>query len=157
MIECDKMKKKLIFITLFLFVIDYVSKFLVLNFLETNQSITLIPGLFSLTLSKNTGVAFSMLDGKVPIIILLSIVVIWFLIHSIRYGFQNYWEFFGYAFVIGGAFGNLFDRIVYGYVIDFLDFTIFGWDYPIFNFADCFIVVGIIILLIISFRERGDS
>ena len=154
----DSIRKKryfFLFIILF-FLVDFVTKQLVIHCLREGQSNVLIPHFFSLTLAKNEGIAFSMLDGEVPMIILLSIVVIWFLMHSIRHGFQNYWEFFGYAFVIGGALGNLFDRIIYGYVIDFLDFNIFGWDYPIFNFADCFVVVGIIILLIISFRERGD-
>ena len=63
----------------------------------------------------------------------------------------------GYSFIIGGAIGNLIDRIMYGYVVDFLDFKIFGYNYPIFNLADTFIVVGMFILIIISFREVGDK
>ena len=57
------------------------------------------------------------------------------------------------SLILGGSLGNLLDRIIYGYVIDFLDFNILGYNYPIFNFADSFIVVGTIILLINSIRN----
>ena len=59
-----------------------------------------------------------------------------------------------YGIIIGGILGNVVDRIVYGYVIDFLDFKIFVYDYPIFNFADTFIVIGIILMIIISIRKE---
>ena len=54
----------------------------------------------------------------------------------------------GFSLLLAGSIGNLFDRIVYGYVIDFIDVYIFGYDYPIFNLADSFIVIGIILLLL---------
>ena len=70
-------------------------------------------------------------------------------------------EQFAYGMIIGGILGNFFDRLIYGYVIDFLDFKIFSYNYPIFNFADSFIVIGIIILIIIEIRkdknERNNS
>ena len=56
--------------------------------------------------------------------------------------------------LLAGIIGNLIDRIIYGYVIDFLDFTIFNYNYPIFNIADTFIVIGILILIILSFKEN---
>ena len=62
-------------------------------------------------------------------------------------------ECLSYGMIIGGIVGNLLDRLIQGSVIDFLDFKIFGYDYPIFNLADSFIVVGIIILFIASIRK----
>ena len=58
----------------------------------------------------------------------------------------------GYGLILGGAIGNFIDRIVYGYVIDFIDIDIFGWNYPIFNLADMFIVVGVILVMIDAWR-----
>ena len=66
----------------------------------------------------------------------------------------NVFESVTYGMIIGGAVGNLFDRLVHGYVIDFFDFYIFGYDAPIFNIADIFIVVGIGLVLVSSFKEE---
>ena len=70
-------------------------------------------------------------------------------------------ENISYGMIIGGILGNLFDRVFFGYVIDFIDFRIFGYNYPIFNLADSFIVIGVIIMAIITIRkeyhERSSS
>ena len=63
-------------------------------------------------------------------------------------------ECLSFGMIIGGIFGNLFDRLFFHYVIDFLDFKLFGYNYPIFNLADCFIVIGIILMFIISIRKE---
>ena len=60
----------------------------------------------------------------------------------------------GKALVLGGAVGNLYDRIAYGAVRDFFDVYLFGWSYPVFNVADAALVVGIVILLVCSWRDR---
>ena len=69
---------------------------------------------------------------------------------------NNKIEKFSYGFIFGGAVGNLIDRIIYGYVVDFLDFNLFGYSAPIFNFADTFIVIGVIMFFVFS-REAGDK
>ena len=66
-------------------------------------------------------------------------------------------EFINYSILIGGIFGNLFDRIKYGKVIDYLDFNIFGYNFPIFNFADICIVISVILLLIYNIKEGKNA
>ena len=71
-------------------------------------------------------------------------------------------EHLSYGMLLGGIFGNFFDRLIYGSVVDFLDFYILGYNFPIFNLADCFIVIGIILVIITNIRkdkknERNSS
>ena len=62
-----------------------------------------------------------------------------------------------YSLLIGGILGNLFDRIIYGYVVDYLDFYIFGYNFPIFNVADMCIVVAVILAMIDIIRSENDE
>ena len=57
--------------------------------------------------------------------------------------------------IIGGALGNFIDRIIYGYVIDFIDINLFGWNYPVFNIADMMIVIGVFLLVINAWRCKN--
>ena len=132
----------IIFITLIVIILDIISKILISNILILNESITVIPNFFYLTYANNYGGAWSIFEGNTLII---------------YYLFKNKVtrkiEIIGYSLLLGGAIGNLIDRIVYGYVIDFLDFYIFKYDFPIFNVADIGIVVGIILLLVSMILE----
>ena len=148
--------KKIFIISSIILFIDIISKRLVINFMIEDESIVLIDNFFSLTYVKNTGVAFSFMDGYVPLIIISTIIVLYMIFKYIRYSDISKWDSIGYSLVIGGAIGNLCDRIVYGYVIDFLDFNIFGLNYPIFNLADTFIVIGVVILLIFGKSGRNE-
>ena len=62
-----------------------------------------------------------------------------------------------YSLVIGGSLGNLIDRIIRGHVIDFIDVKIFGCNFPIFNIADTFIVIGVFLLIIIALRKEHSN
>ncbi len=147
--------KKTFIISLFVLIIDIISKQLVSHFLAEGECIVIIPKFFSLTFAKNTGVAFSMLEGMNVFIIIVTIIVILCIIRYILNSSYLFYEVVGYSFIIGGAMGNLIDRIIYGYVIDFLDFNIFGYDFPVFNIADSAIVIGVILIVIFSFK-KGD-
>lgn len=149
--------KKIIWIIGLVLLIDIFSKLLVSKFMIENQSIKIIDNFFYLTYAHNTGVAFSFLSGNIPFIVVMTFIVIVLMIKYVYSKKLSKFEFVSYGLVIGGAIGNLIDRVVYGYVIDFIDIYIFGYDYPIFNIADSCIVVGIIIIFIISIKEESSD
>ena len=149
--------KKVIAISSISFLIDRITKIIVCSILKTGESIPIIKNFFSITLAKNTGVAFSLLEGKIDIVIIVTLIVLFLIIDMLRKNNIKENEKKYYALMIGGALGNLLDRIIYGYVIDFLDFKIINYNYPIFNIADSCIVIGMILLLINSIKEKGES
>ena len=88
-----------------------------------------------------------MLAGHRWLIILVNLIIMIFLYFYMKKFKENKRNTIAFAMVFGGLFGNLVDRIVYGYVIDFIDFYVFNYNYPIFNFADSFICIGVMLLL----------
>lgn len=147
--------KKIFIISFIILIIDIISKKLVVSFMIENESIKVIDNFFSLTYVKNTGVAFSMIEGYVWLIIIATIVILFMLFKFIKDDTNNKFDLISYGFIIGGAVGNLIDRLFYGYVVDFFDFSIFSYQAPIFNVADIFIVVGVFMLII--FGRNGDK
>lgn len=147
--------KRIILISILTLIIDIISKQLVLNLMIEYQSINIIPGFFNLTLAKNTGIAFSFLEGKLPLIIIMTMIIILIILKYLKHSNPNKYESICYGLIIGGAIGNLLDRIIYHYVIDFLDFKIFNYSFPIFNLADTAIVIGVILLIILSVIEES--
>ena len=146
-----------IILTILFFVVDLVSKLVVSNIMEVHDSIIVIPSIFNISYFRNTGGAWSILSGHTWLLILVSLFIIIFIVMYVyRNKTKNKFELFGYSMILGGAIGNFVDRIIYGYVIDFLDFNIFGYDFPIFNFADTFIVIGVLILVVSSFGVREN-
>lgn len=149
--------KKILAIALFILFLDIITKQLIVNTLFEHQSIAIIKNFFYLTYAKNDGIAFSFLEGKVPFIIIMTVIVIFLILKYIKDNDPTKIEMYCYGLIIGGAIGNLLDRVLYGYVIDFLDFYLFSYHFPIFNLADTSIVIGIFILLIASLKERSDK
>ena len=147
-----------ILITLLVLMLDLVSKIVVVNYLELGESVKLIDKFLYLTYVRNTGAAWSILANNTYIISLISLVIIigliWYIYNN---KINSKCEKVGYALVLGGAIGNLVNRIIYGYVIDFIDVKIFNYDYPIFNLADIFIVVGVILLVIYNWRNGNGN
>lgn len=153
------MRNKLLYvIAIIVFLVDLFSKFLIVDLFKYNKSVTIIKSFFYINYVKNRGGAFSMLDGNVLFIIIVTIVIFFFIFKYLMGRNLNLLEKWGYGLIIGGAFGNLFDRVVYGYVIDFLDFYIFKYDFPVFNIADCGIVIGVLLIILYSVKfEDGDK
>lgn len=142
------MQKKTYIIASFILLIDQISKSILEIYFKLNESKTIIKDFFRITIVHNTGGAWSILNNHSYIFIIISILA---LVILIRFMFQfknNLRNNIAFACVVAGVTSNLADRIFLGYVRDFLDFTIFGYDYPIFNIADIAIVVGVILLII---------
>ena len=142
------MNKKTYLIAVLVLIIDQISKSLIEIFFKLNESVMVIKNFFYITVVHNTGGAWSIFSNHSYLFIIASIVAIVLLI-KFMFGFKNNLRnSIAFASLFGGIFSNLADRLFLGYVRDFLDFKIFGYDYPIFNIADIAIVVGVILLII---------
>ncbi len=132
-------------------VVDQLSKNLVASMMETGQSITVINKFFYITYVRNPGAAFGMFPYQTAFFIAITLVVSVLILYYYRIISDDHkWLRFGLALQLGSALGNLVDRVRSGYVIDFIDFSI--WP-PVFNLADSAIVIGIGIFLITFWRD----
>ena len=139
--------------TIIFLVVDIISKILISNLMSVGQSFQIVRNFFNITYVRNAGAAWSILSGKTWLLIIVSLIIISLIVFYIyKNKPKSNIEKISYSMILGGAIGNLLDRIIYGYVVDFLDFNIFGYDYPIFNLADSFILVGVILLVIYTWR-----
>lgn len=134
---------------------DQFSKFLVVEHIDKAENIVIIKDFFSLTNVSNYGAGFSIMQNKTFFLIAITLIaivaVIYLLIKSKKEELLNR---ISYLLIISGAIGNLIDRIKLNYVIDFLDFNFFGYNFPVFNLADCFITIGCALLLISILKEN---
>lgn len=154
--------KKILPISLLFVVIDQVVKIIVINKMALQQSITIINNFFNITYVRNTGAAWSILSGNVLLLIMISVLaLVTIYYYLIKDKDLNKIDIVSYSMLIGGIIGNLIDRIVHGYVIDYLDFKIFNYNFPIFNIADTLIVISIIIiginLIVGEYREQNRN
>ena len=147
------MKRIFLFSFIFLF-IDQIIKFLIDRFMVLNTSIILIKDFFSITYVHNDGAAFSILSGNRIFLIIVTIISLFLILKFLIPKDIRKLDIITYSMLIGGILGNFIDRIFRGYVIDFLDFNLFGYNYPIFNFADILIVVSVILIIIIEFKRN---
>lgn len=133
--------------------LDQWSKYLTVQNISLGETKEFIPGFLSLTHLRNTGAAWSLLEGKMiffyVITVIVSVVIIYLLIKNYK---KSIWYSVGLSFVLAGAIGNFIDRVRLGYVVDMLqtDFM----NFPIFNVADSTLVVGVICIFIYLFDFR---
>jgi signal peptidase II len=157
------MKRKyllLLIISVAVIVLDQVTKLAVLKSFRLGESIILFDGFFNLTYVRNTGAAFGILaeahpDFRVPFFLLVPLIALSAIGYIFRRIPDHDWKLaIALAMVVGGAIGNLIDRIAYGYVVDFLDFHWkYGYHFPAFNLADSAICVGVGILMLDLLRN----
>jgi signal peptidase II len=144
-------------------VLDRLTKIIVDRTMSLHQSIPIIDGFFSLTYVRNTGAAFGILSGsheafRLPFLILVSVLALGFVVVMLkRLRDEERGLITALSFIIGGAIGNLVDRVLYGEVIDFLDFYWSHYHWPAFNLADSCITVGVLITLYYLIRVKGED
>ena len=144
-------------ITILVILDQYVKNLVVMN-IELGKQIPLIDNFFSLTYVRNYGAGFSILQNETVFLTALSIIAIIVLSYMLVKARKNdTLSIIAYILIISGAIGNLIDRVRYCYVVDFLDFIIFGYDYPVFNIADSFITIGCFILIIMVILETKNA
>jgi len=148
-----------LWLSLVVIVLDLATKQAILATFRPGEEKVVLP-FFSLVLAFNRGAAFSFLADAsgwqrwffTGIAIIASVVIVWLL----RKGGSR-WFCGGLALILGGALGNVWDRLTTGQVIDFLLFHWRGWSYPAFNVADSAITIGALLLIADSFRHRRDA
>jgi len=136
-------------------ILDRLTKYWVVQNFEYRETWALLPNVFHFTYVTNTGAAFSLFQGGVWLRWLSLAVSLGLMAFALFGPNRDTLEQFGYGFILGGALGNGIDRFVSGSVVDFLDFRLI--HFPVFNLADVFINIGIVCLLIASFRPESDS
>lgn len=138
--------------------LDQITKYFIVEKVPLHHSIEVIKNFFNITYAQNTGAAFSMLKGKTNLFFVIVPIAIMIMVYLlIKSDKKDYLTRIGCLFVIGGAIGNLIDRIANKYVIDFLDFKIFGYDFPVFNVADCFVTIGVILIILSIILESRNA
>ena len=146
----------IIIVSVISLILDIGSKYYISKNFIVYESKTIIKNFLDITYVKNTGAAFSILKDNTWMITIISLMIIMGVIYYIyKNKPSNNIENIGYGMVIGGAVGNFIDRIIYGYVIDFIDINLFGWNYPVFNIADMMIVIGVFLLVINAWRCKN--
>lgn len=140
--------------------LDQVSKYLVVQNIAQGASVRCIDGLFHLTYIQNKGAAFGMLSDRRWIFMVVSVVAIGaILVYILKAKPQNMWEKTALGMIVGGGIGNMIDRVVNGYVVDFVEVEFM--DFAVFNVADAFVTVScgilIVYVLVLTVKEGKEN
>lgn len=130
--------------------------------MELGERIVVIPDFFTITSHRNTGAAFSILEGKMDFLLIVTIFALGFFIYLIeQYRHSNKWLTVSLAVMLGGAIGNFIDRLITGEVVDFFAFQFGSYHFAIFNVADIALSLGVvafaILLIFTSEREVKEK
>ncbi len=129
-----------------LLLIDQLIKVFISINMDSYDHITIINNFFWIRLVHNPGAAFSILEGEITFFIIATIIAL--IVFSCMFlTTKDRVSQIGLTMMIGGTLGNAVDRLRLGYVIDYLDFNIFGYSFPVFNFADILLTLGVAVLI----------
>lgn len=149
------MKKKYIIISLLILLLILFDQGIKLLVVKTilNEPVIIIDNFLKFIFVKNTGAAFGFLGNSMNLLIILTVMLLYYLINEIRRNIDSKLSILSLSLIISGAIGNLIDRLVRGYVIDYISFTLFKREMAVFNAADIFITFGVILLMYIIIRD----
>ena len=139
--------------------IDQITKVIARSYLKPKGSITIIKNFFKFTYVENKGGAWGAFSGKLWLFIIITVIALGIMFYLLKdFNLQNNKMYsIGLCLIIAGAIGNFIDRLALKYVTDFLDFYIFGYDFPVFNVADICIVIGVFMLIVqILFFSKAE-
>jgi len=140
----------LLLVVLLTFFLDQLSKTVIKSFMAEGQTISIIPHVFSLTYILNPGAAFGLLAYQTTFFVVMTLIVIVLVLLVAWRTSTHLWLLrLSLALILGGALGNLADRLRYGLVVDFLDFKV----WPVFNLADSAIFIGAFLLVVEIWRS----
>lgn len=136
------------FIVVCTLIVDQLTKFLVMKYMTIGQSISVIDHFLYLTSHRNQGAAWGILQGKmvffyVVTLFVIAMVVLWMRKLNVR---KEKLLVIALSLILGGALGNLIDRVLYQQVTDFINVYLFGYDFPIFNIADSALCIGVFLM-----------
>src|SRR5699024_2423909 len=142
-------------LAIFVIAVDQLTKWVVVKTMELGEKITVIENFFYLTSHRNSGAAWGILQGQMGFFYVVTAIVVVGLIYFMqKYARERKMLAIALSLILGGAIGNFIDRLFRKEVIDFFDFMIFRYDYPIFNIADSALVVGVIIVIIMTINDE---
>ncbi len=150
------MKKKIIILALFFLLIDIITKLIIDKSFNLMETYSLIPNFFYLTKIYNYGASWNILSGHVILLVLVTFIMLGIIYFYQKSFLSNKRNNLAFALLYAGIIGNLLNRIIYGYVIDFLDFKIIGYNFPVFNIADIEIFMGIVLLIIAIYKKEDE-
>ncbi|MDD5791167.1 MAG: signal peptidase II [Erysipelotrichaceae bacterium] len=137
---------------------DQLSKYYIVANIPLNSAIDIIPGFFKVTYVQNFGAGFSILQNQNTLFLIITPIAIIFLCYLLfKTKKGDLLTISGLLLMIAGALGNFIDRIFTVYVVDFLDFVIFGYDFPVFNIADSFLTIGVFLFIIAILKEKDNA
>ncbi len=153
-----KEKFKIILIAVISVILDQIVKYLIISKSTLYKKNPVIDGFFNITYVQNRGAAWGILNNNIILLVVITVLALG-LICSFIFKESNIkkLDIVLYGMLLGGIIGNFIDRIFRGYVIDFLDFIIFGYDFPVFNIADMLIVISVGIMIITYWRSRNEN
>lgn len=148
-------KEKIYSIACIFLIIDQLIKILIKTKMNLLQEITIIPNFFSIYYVENEGAAFSILQNKTIFLIVISIICI-MLIDRYLSKAKDLTKLtrISFGILLGGMIGNLIDRLLYGTVTDYLAFNFFSYSFPVFNFADIGITIGVLLIIVMTILEE---
>ncbi len=139
------------------FILDRITKLMIVNN-SHNLPVSVIDKFFTITFVKNPGVAFGWFpDWKLPPILMALVMIIIITYYSLKLPEEERITRWALALLVGGAVGNLYDRVTYGFVVDFFLFHFGAFDFPVFNIADIIIDLGVFMLFIDIFFLSNDN